>query len=339
MNLAENSPSQRSRVGFGSKRLTLGMIAAMIIAFGTFLAADVISRRVFERLPHLEDEYAYLYQARIFARGQAWVVRDEPVKIFWQPFIIQPETITDGVQKRFGKYTPGWPLILAIGAMMDMPWVVNAFLAMISVALVYRMGREIFSESVGLVAALLLAASPMALLLNATLMSHPSAMFMAIWFVYAYWRLIKNRKGRFLWAILAGLTLGWIISTRPLTAVAVAAPITLHCIARLLDALFDKPAPGQSKSALQRFGTTLMPLIVLSVFVAPTAALWPVFNQIWTGNWRTNVYTLLWEYDQVGFGPGHGLPSLGGHSLELGWRNARADLTIYMRDLDRKSVV
>lgn len=307
------------------KRLTPGMVAAVLIAFFTLAAAAVISDTVFERLPHLEDEFAYLYQAKIFAGGHAWVVRNEPVKYFWQPFVIQPETSADGVQKRFGKYTPGWPLLLSIGVILGQPWVVNGFLAMLTVALVYRMGREIFSEPVGLVSALLLAISPMALLLNATLMSHVSAMFMAAVFVYAYWRVTRNGRRRFAWAIAAGLALGWIISTRPLTAVAIAAPVALHAVSRVLDTVFEK-------NLRSKLWATLAPLIVLAVFVLPTGALWPVFNQIWTGDYRTNVYTLLWPYDVVGFGPGHGLME-GGHTLEYGWRNARTDLVVYQRDL------
>ena len=149
------------------KPLSRGMAAALAIMVFAFLAAAVVSRNVFERLPHLEDEFAYLYQAKIFARGQVWVPRDEPVKVFWQPFVLQPEDPADGVLRRFGKYIPGWPLVLTPGVWVGQPWVVNAFLAMLSVGLVYRLGKEIFGEPAGLVAALLMAISPMALLLNA----------------------------------------------------------------------------------------------------------------------------------------------------------------------------
>jgi uncharacterized membrane protein len=307
------------------KRFTPGMVAAVLLAFFTFSAAGIISRTIFERLPHLEDEFAYLYQAKVFAGGHAWVPRDEPVKIFWQPFVIQPETAPDGIQKRFGKYTPGWPLLLSVGVAFGQPWIVNALLSMLSVALVYRMGREIFSEPVGLVSALLLAISPMALLLNATFMSHASAMFMSILFVYGYWRLMRNGRRRYVWAIVSGLALGWIISTRPLTAVAIAAPVILHAISRVLDSAF-------SKNWRRTLGPTLLPLIVLSVAVLPTGGLWPLFNQIWTGDWRTNTYTMLWSYDTVGFGPGHGIRG-GGHTLEYGWENARADVGVWLRDL------
>jgi hypothetical protein len=61
--------------------------------------------------------------------------------------------------------------------------------------------------------------------------------------------------------------------------------------------------------------------------------LWPLFNHIWTGDWRTNVYTLQWSYDKVGFGIGYGPNKEEGHTLTKGWRNARSDLKFYFRDL------
>ncbi|HVO43127.1 MAG TPA: glycosyltransferase family 39 protein [Aggregatilineales bacterium] len=333
-----------------TRRLTATQVAAILLAFFTFVAADFVSKTVFERLPHLEDEFGYLFQAKIFARGQAWVVRanDDPVKYFWQPFVLQPETAVDGVYKRFGKYTPGWPLLLSFGVIVGQWWVVNAFLAMLAVALTYRLGKEIFDESVGVVSALLLAISPMALLLNGTLMSHISAMFMAALFVYGYWRVTRGKRGRFAWAVVAGLAIGWVAATRPLTAVAIAAPVALHALA----SLFETPPvreedestrieiPATASARVQILVKVLAPLVVLALAALPTTGLWPLFNQIWTGDWRTNTYTLLWPYDQVGFGPDHGLMQFAGcdsrygcHTLEFGLTNARTDLEVYMRDL------
>jgi 4-amino-4-deoxy-L-arabinose transferase-like glycosyltransferase len=305
-------------------RFDLRTLAALGLAFFVFAAAITINRTVFERLPHLEDEFAYLYQAKIFARGQAWVPRNEPVKVYWQPFIIQPERADGGDQKRFGKYTPGWPLLLAPGAAIDAPWVMNAFFGMLTLLLTYRLGREIFDPTIGLIAALLLAISPMALLLNASLMSHTSTMFLAALFLLSYWRIYRGSKQRVLWGVVGGLTLGLIVSSRPLTAVAVALPLMIHAAGQLFDDMTRQ---------WQRFLRLLIPLLVLSVCVLPTAALWPIFNQIWTGDWRTNVYTLQWPYDRVGFGIGYGPNQQEGHTLAKGWRNAREDLKFYWRDL------
>src|SRR5450432_417260 len=303
------------------------MIAVILMAFFTLAAGVIINRTVFERLPHLEDEFAYLYQAKIFAGGHTYVTRDadQSAALFWQPFVIQPDTATDGVLKRFGKYTPGWPLVLTLGVLLGTPWLVNPVLAMLSVALVYRLGREIFEESVGVVSAALLAICPMALLLDATLMSHVPAMFMAVVFVYTYWRVTRSGRGRYRWAVLCGLALGLLLSTRPLSGLAIAVPVMLHALAGLMDSM-------EGKRATQRFVARLKPLLILSLFVLPTGLLWPVFNQIWTADWKTNTYTLLWSYDTPGFGEGHGL-MVGGHTVEFGFRNARTDMEVYFRDL------
>src|SRR5579871_3766105 len=301
------------------------MIAALFLAFFAFSAAIVVNKDFFERLPHLEDEFAYLYQAKIFAGGHAYVVRNEPVKVFWQPFVIQPETSPDGILKRFSKYTPGWPLLLTLGVLLGSPWFINAALGMLCVVIVYRLGREIFDETVGVVSALLLAISPMALLLNATLMSHVPAMFMAEVFVYGYWRLNRHGKRRYAWAALSGLALGWMAMTRPLSAAAIAAPVILHAVSRLIDAGFNKQFPI-------KFWPALKPLVLLTVVGLIAISPWQIFNYIWTGNPLQNTYTLLWSYDLVGFGPDHGLMA-GGHTLEYGWRNARADMEWYLRDL------
>lgn len=308
--------------------------AALLVALFAFAAAVAINGSVFERLPHLEDEFAYLYQARIFARGQLWVPRNEPVKVFWQPFVVQPEQTSDGIHKRFGKYTPGWPLLLAPGAALDAAWIMNAFFAALNVLLTYRIGREVFAKhggkSIGLVAALLVAISPMSLLLNATLMAHTSAMTLTMVFFYAYWRIVSERiqpaprRAGYVWGAVGGLALGLMLASRPLTAVAAAAPVVIHAGLLLLGDLFR---------ARERFWRRLRPLVVLAICVAPTGALWPAFNHIWTGDWRTNVYTLVWPYDRVGFGIGHGPNQTEGHTLTKGWRNARNDLKFYFRDL------
>lgn len=318
------------------RRLKLHALAALFLMFFGFGASLIISRHVFERLPHLEDEFAYLYQAKIFAGGRVWIDRgDDPAKYFWQPFLLQVKAPDGEYQRQFSKYPPGWSLVLMTGVWLGLPALINAFLAMLSVGLTYRLGREIFDPTTGLVAALLLAISPMALLINATLMSHTWAMSCVIGFTYAYWRTTRHGRGRFRWAILGGLMLGLLAATRPLTAVAMALPTAIHAFSRLY-ALSQKPnALNQTQPQGLPQPNLKAQLVVMFTFALatlPTTALYPLYNFITTGDARTNTYTLLWKYDTVGFGEGYGL-NRGGHSLYYGWRNARRDLTEWFRDL------
>ncbi|MEL7433786.1 MAG: glycosyltransferase family 39 protein, partial [Chloroflexota bacterium] len=103
--------------------------------------------------------------------------------------------------------------------LLNQTWVINAFLAMLTVALVYRIGYEVFSPDVGVFAAFLTAFSPAALLLNGSLMSHTFGLFLATLFIYAYWRL-QNSPRPHLWGIIAGIALGSSAATRPLTTLA-----------------------------------------------------------------------------------------------------------------------
>ncbi|MEQ9027176.1 MAG: hypothetical protein RLP44_00560, partial [Aggregatilineales bacterium] len=63
------------------------MIVLCLVFFSFFMSA-LVSRTVFDRLPHLEDEMAYVYQARVFARGDVVIDRPEPWNAYWQPFVI-----------------------------------------------------------------------------------------------------------------------------------------------------------------------------------------------------------------------------------------------------------
>lgn len=95
-------------------------------------------------------------------------------------------------------------------------------------------------------------------------------------------------------------------------------PVALHALTLYLRS--DK-----ARLALARL------LVTASIAALPVMSLWGLFNFIWTGNPLTNTYTLQWPYDKVGFGEGSGL-NPGGHSFYWAWRNARADLTFWMRD-------
>ena len=205
-------------------------LAAALLALFAFSMSALISRTVFDRMPHLEDEMAYLFQARTYAGGHLTVATPQPQRAYWQPFLIDREG------PRFGKYTPGWSMQLALGVLMGQLWIINAFYAALTVALVYRLGREIFNPDVGVVAAALTAFSPMALLLSGTLMGHTSALFAATLFLYAYCR-IERGGDTLRWGVLAGIGLGLLLATRPLTAVAVATPLILWSGLRLIRAL------------------------------------------------------------------------------------------------------
>jgi hypothetical protein len=316
-------------------------IAALCLVFFAVFMSAFVSRSVFERLPHLEDEVAYLFQAKVFAHGDIVLESPTPRRAFWMPFVLD-HVGPDGDSVRFGKYTPGYPMLLALGVLLGQTWVINAFCAGLTVALTFRLGSEMFNEDVGLIAAALLAFSPMALLLNATLMNHTSALTFVMLFIYAYWRIERKRKksrNTFLWALTAGFALGMVAISRPLSAMAIALPFVLWSVSKLIRTLIQPPRRQdrqdnaekiRSKTRLSAFFETLRPLVALGVVTLLISATIPLFNYAATGDPATNLYTLVWSYDRIGYGQGYGR---NGHTIQKGIQFARFDLTLTGADL------
>jgi 4-amino-4-deoxy-L-arabinose transferase-like glycosyltransferase len=297
--------TRKASIGPGTAALVLAL------CLFTFGMSGLVSRSVFERLPHLEDELTYQFQARVLARGQIVIESPEPARPFWQPFVQD----RDGL--RFGKYSLGWPGLLMFGVLMGQLWVVNAFLSALTVALVYRLGYEVFDPDTGLFAAALTAFSPMALLLNGTLMSHTAALCTAVLFLFAYWRLERSPRS-LRWGLLAGTALGLTLLIRPLAAVALAAPFMVWSLIRLV------------KTVNNQRGRLFRGLAVLSLVTLGLGSLIPIYNAAATGNPGQNLYLLTWPYDRAGFGEGYGRS---GHTLEKGVRQTRWDLSLTAADL------
>jgi hypothetical protein len=114
----------------------------------------------------------------------------------------------------------------------------------------------------------------------------------------------------------AGLTLGLLALTRPLTALGVALPFFLHGLV-----LLWRGGTGVRGRVLWIGAITLL---VGSLFL--------VWQYAVTGNPFLNPYTLWWSYDQVGFGPGIGIVK-GGHTLWLAVQNTRVMLYAAAKDL------
>lgn len=283
------------------------------LAFAAFFLSAAISGRVYERMPHLEDEFAYWYQAKIFARGQLVIETPQPAQAYWQVFVADHKD--KGV--RFAKYTPGWALLLALGLNLGQAWVINAFFAMLAAPLVWQLGRQIFNRDVGLMAAGLTVFSPMSLLLNGSLMGHAATFFFTMLFLLAYRQIEKTHRWR--WGIIAGLALGWVAILRPMTAVGIALPFGFWSALRLLDAAMDR-----------RLRRALWPLLAGSLVMLLLVSIIPIHNAAATGDPRQNLYTYIWPYDQPGFGACCGRH---GHTLNKAIWHARYDLSLTAADV------
>jgi hypothetical protein len=271
------------------------------LCLAALILASAVAWGVFEAMPHIEDEHAYLFQARVFASGRiaADTPRPEP-NAFFIPFVLD----RDG--RRFAKYTPGYPLALALGVLVGCPWLVNALAAAGCAGGVYLLGRDLFDRDTGLLAAGLGVVSPMFVILSGTLLSHTATLAAITLFAWAYLRARRPDEPRRIgFALLAGLLLGWAILARPWTALAIAVPFALLALSDLVR------------------GRAALPYGAMLLSCALVAALLPLYNWALTGSPTTNTYTLWWPYDAVGFGPGFGRS---GHTLAQGLATAKLDL-------------
>jgi 4-amino-4-deoxy-L-arabinose transferase-like glycosyltransferase len=313
----ETQPKLRDGEGRLLDRWSWAWAVVVVLAVFVFLMAGMISERVFERLPHLEDELAYLYQAKIFAGGQIVIDSPDNHRAFWQPFVIDYEP----TGKRFGKYPPGWPALLAFGVAVGGPWLINAVFGALTIILVFWLGREIWGAWVGALAALLTAFSPAALLLNATLMAHTAALFFATLFIVCWWRLEQPSR-RISHALAAGAALGALFIVRPLSAVAVGLPFMVWGGALMVS--------GWKSASLDNRRFRLRSAAILIVAAGLVGSALPLFNAVATGSPTTDLYRLVWSYDRLGFGEGHGRT---GHTIANGLRHAGFDLSLASADL------
>jgi hypothetical protein len=292
-----------------------GLLTALALALLAFTAAALMAWFVTERLPHLEDEIAYLFQARTYARGVLWAPAPQTQRAFFTPFVVN-------VKGRWlGKYAIGWPLVLAVGERLGVGWLVNPLLGALTVVLIFLLARDLFDWQVGLIAGLLALTSPFFLIQSSTYMSHAAAALWATLLAYALLQVDRSHETgqpTWGWAVVGGLALGWLTLTRALTAFAIALPYVLWLLARAVR------RPHAILALARRYG-------LLVLVAALIAALQPLYLYLATGSPTTNLYTLVWPYDRLGFGAGIG--PYGGHTLRRALLTARQDLVLWSGEL------
>jgi 4-amino-4-deoxy-L-arabinose transferase-like glycosyltransferase len=283
-------------------------IAAFLLSLVAILASYYVADHVFERMPHIEDEMAYVWQAQAMANGKLMLPSPPDAKSFLVPFVI------DHNGQRFGKYPPGWPLILTLGILLNARAWVNPILGGFSIWLTYCLGKKLFDERLALLAAALTLTSPFFLLNSGSLLSHPLALVLSLAFALAWLDSFPQHDSpipfpAWLTVSVAGLSLGVLALTRPLTAIAVSLPFFIHGLILLVRG--DKST---------RF--KVLTIGLLAIFIS---ALIPLWQFVVTGDPMLNPYTLWWNYDKIGFGLGFGNEP-GGHTFSLAWQNLKLSL-------------
>ena len=198
---------------------------AVILSLLAILASFFVADKVYERMAHTEDEMAFVWQAQVLARGKLTLPSPEHPKSFLVPFVIDYNGL------RFGKYPLGWPVLLSFGIRLGIRDLVNPLLAGMIVWLTYLLGKRIWNEVVGILAAILTLTSPFFLLNTGTLLSHPFCLVLsialALFWIDNFW---TRNKPRWFVSVTLGLVLGTFAITRPLSALGAALPFTIHSL-------------------------------------------------------------------------------------------------------------
>lgn len=193
----------------------LRRLSPVVPAAVTLAASLALAWFAFQRLPHVEDEMAYLFQAQTFAGGALSVPAP--------PAAAQPGLdyylfeVSDG--RWYAATAPGWPVALAIGMLFGVPWLVNPLLAAISVLLAHDITRRKAGRDQADMVALLMGFSPWLIAAAGSLMTHTLTLALTL---FAWWMVLRageqsHRAPRRL--LLAGLALGWVFAARPLDGV------------------------------------------------------------------------------------------------------------------------
>ncbi|HEY9077226.1 MAG TPA: glycosyltransferase family 39 protein [Anaerolineaceae bacterium] len=284
------------------RRMNIYIALLCVAAFSISLA---VSEGVFQRIPHLEDEHANYYQAKVFTKG--WLASSTPVSplSFFQPFVI------DLNGRRFSKYPPGYSLILALGILLRYPAIINAISSALTILGVYLLTRDIHDETSAMIAACLAVLSPMSILLSGTFLPHTINITLVIFFSWAFFRWRNTLSSRrIVYASIAGALLGFSFCVRPYTAVAIGAPFGLILFVDFL------------RSPRKTFLTA----VIMGLFFFSVSMIYFSYNWINGGSPFANLYTMWWQEDQVGFG--HAIGN-GGHYLKDAAINLDADLPLF----------
>lgn len=281
-----------------NRRWLLLILACVAVGFSVWISYFGLGAA-----PHIPDEVSMLFQAKNFARGQLY--SQAPPKDL-QKFFAYEYILMDG-PRWYGKYFFGPSVLLVPGVWIGMPWLINPLLSAFAVLLFYALGKEMFGEKVGRVAAVLAAISPYRIATYGVMMSHGACLILAMLFALYLIRAARDPQ-RYRYWLIAGLTLGMMVNFRPLTALVLAIPLGLGAAGMLRWRQFRVEA-----------------VLAFSLPLAACLGLFFAYNWALTGDAMLTPFEHWSKADRLGFGANVGMeywPSYDrGHDIENAFKN------------------
>src|SRR5688572_9787868 len=200
-----------------SRAMTMTALIVASIATAYLLFTAWYQGRAF--VPKFHDEHMHLVQMQLLARGKLWLPQ-HPLADFFETFHVFVKPV----------YAPihfyGTSLLYVPTVWLNLPlWLMPVMACGAIVGLVYRIVAELIDGVAGLLAAVLMLSLTQFRYLSIIVMSHTVIILFGLLLVWAYLHWRRDMKLR--WALVMGLFAGWAAVTRPVDAIAYAAPAGL----------------------------------------------------------------------------------------------------------------
>jgi len=258
-------------------RLRRPRYQAALVALLGGVVAYTLAHVVFPYHTSNHDEAVYLQQAAMLLEGQLFL--RPPVD---GPF--RPWFFVESSRGLYSKYTPPTAAMFAVGKLLGGYRIALALVATGALAGTYHTVREAFDARTGVVATVLMLASPLFVVESSIFLSYVPAMFWNLTFAASY--LHADRTGSRRTAALAGIAVGIAFFTRPYTAVLFGTPYILHALWSLRE---------RTRPVVERVGlTALFGLVGVAVTLG--------YNAFITGDPLVFPYQAFAPLDGLGFG-------------------------------------
>ncbi|MFB6189301.1 MAG: ArnT family glycosyltransferase [Halapricum sp.] len=212
--------SVRDRVFVRDPETRWRLGVAVLALLGGLLVFSIATRLFpYHSLNH--DEAVYLKQAEMLLDGRLFV--HPPV-----PQAFRPWFFVESSRGMYPKYAPVPAAMFAPALALGVPRLALAAIGAALVALVIGLGAELFDRPTGLLAGVVLLASPLFLLNTSVFLPYAPTTVLNCAFALAYLR--ADRTGSRRLAAVAGGAVGLAFFARPYTALLFAAPFVAHAL-------------------------------------------------------------------------------------------------------------
>lgn len=252
----------------------------VLAALATALAA-LVGSVVLQRMIGSSDEWAYTYQASVFAKFHAYALEPNCSPAF-QNYWVFPY-----MGKLFAQYTPGWPYFMVPFVWLGVPWLAGSFSFGLFVLGAMRLARRAMSlaadattrevRAAGLWAAGLAMASSTFLINGGSRFPHIFVLAGFVWALEALMRLTGRTRDPNArnWGIVLGVCCALLLATRPVDGAGLGVGLFLTFVYGLV----------RGRVAPKTLVAIALPFVLLS-------ALTLVILRLQLGKWFTTGYSL-----------------------------------------------